>query len=193
MSISNIKKLNEKVDRAFIGGGLKRIDAQHLQGKLTARERVEVLLDIGSWAEYGLFVEHFQETQTIWNGKNGSIDFYQSELPYDPPSQDDWSDGTQKGYSSLLISKDASGFNAKGLGIYAAFINTSNWMYLDNAILDQAKGTDLKHMITVYLNGNSDNWTGINSIVNGVGAQVQGKGGESTNRHSAINTNIPNQ
>jgi len=142
---------------------------------------------------YGLFVEHFQKTQTIWNGKNGSVDFYQSELPYDPPSQDDWSFGTQKGYSSLLISEDASGFKGRGLGVYAAFINTHKYAYLDNAILDEAKGTDLKHMITVYLNGNADAWSGINSIVNGIGAQVQGIGGESPNRHSAINTNIPNK
>jgi formate hydrogenlyase subunit 4 len=34
---------------------------------------------------YGLFVEHFQEFQTVWNGDRGAVYFYQSELPYDPP------------------------------------------------------------------------------------------------------------
>jgi hypothetical protein len=36
---------------------------------------------------YGLFVEHFQGWQTLWNGENGRTFFYQNELPYDPPSQ----------------------------------------------------------------------------------------------------------
>ena len=36
---------------------------------------------------YGLFVEHFQKYQTIWNGNNGRLYFYQSEMPYDVPKQ----------------------------------------------------------------------------------------------------------
>ncbi|HEY9378778.1 MAG TPA: coagulation factor 5/8 type domain-containing protein, partial [Jiangellaceae bacterium] len=38
----------------------------------------------------GLFVEHFQEYNTIWNGENGVTILYQNELPYDPPTQADW-------------------------------------------------------------------------------------------------------
>src|SRR3974390_3417627 len=40
------------------GGGVKRIEAQHARGKLTARERIELLLDDGSFEEYDMFVEH---------------------------------------------------------------------------------------------------------------------------------------
>ena len=36
---------------------------------------------------YGLFVEHFQQYQTLWNGNGGATYFYQSEMPYDPPDQ----------------------------------------------------------------------------------------------------------
>jgi propionyl-CoA carboxylase beta chain len=43
---------------ARLGGGQKRIDAQHARGKLTARERIEVLLDEGSFEEFDMFVEH---------------------------------------------------------------------------------------------------------------------------------------
>ena len=43
---------------ARLGGGQKRIDAQHKKGKLTARERLEVLLDEGSFEEWDMFVEH---------------------------------------------------------------------------------------------------------------------------------------
>ena len=36
---------------------------------------------------YGLFVEHYQKYQTIWNGNGGRTYFYQNEMPYDPPNQ----------------------------------------------------------------------------------------------------------
>lgn len=50
--------LEEKRRLARMGGGVKRIDAQHAKGKLTARERIEILLDVDSFEEYGMFVEH---------------------------------------------------------------------------------------------------------------------------------------
>lgn len=53
-----VKQLEEKRRAARIGGGQKKIDAQHEKGKLTARERIEVLLDPDSFEEYGMFVEH---------------------------------------------------------------------------------------------------------------------------------------
>ncbi len=54
----NIKKLVERRAAARLGGGQKRIDAQHAKGKLTARERLEVLLDAGSFEEFDMFVQH---------------------------------------------------------------------------------------------------------------------------------------
>ena len=53
-----IQQLNEKREAAKLGGGQKRIDAQHAKGKLTARERIELLLDEGSFEEWDMFVEH---------------------------------------------------------------------------------------------------------------------------------------
>ena len=53
-----VKLLEEKRRAARNGGGQKRIDAQHKRGKLTARERIEVLLDPDSFEEFGMFVEH---------------------------------------------------------------------------------------------------------------------------------------
>jgi len=52
------RRLQEKREAARIGGGLKRVEAQHNKGKLTARERLDVLLDEGSFEEWGMFVEH---------------------------------------------------------------------------------------------------------------------------------------
>ncbi len=53
-----IRQLQEKRELARAGGGKKRIDAQHQKGKLTARERLEVLLDPDSFEESDMFVEH---------------------------------------------------------------------------------------------------------------------------------------
>ncbi|MEA3290867.1 MAG: acyl-CoA carboxylase subunit beta [Pseudomonadota bacterium] len=53
-----IDQLDEKRARAKLGGGEARIEAQHGKGKLTARERVELLLDPGSFEEWDIFVEH---------------------------------------------------------------------------------------------------------------------------------------
>lgn len=51
-------ELETRRERARSGGGEKRVEAQHAKGKLTARERIEVLLDEGSFEEYDMFVEH---------------------------------------------------------------------------------------------------------------------------------------
>ncbi|MBR1798478.1 MAG: acyl-CoA carboxylase subunit beta [Bacteroidales bacterium] len=53
-----IKELLDKREEARIGGGQKRIDKQHEQGKLTARERIALLLDEGSFEEFDMFVTH---------------------------------------------------------------------------------------------------------------------------------------
>ena len=53
-----IRQLDEKRHSARAGGGQKRIDAQHAKGKLTARERLQVLFDPGSFEEWDTFVEH---------------------------------------------------------------------------------------------------------------------------------------
>jgi|TARA_B110000444_G_scaffold260739_1_gene309022 propionyl-CoA carboxylase beta chain len=53
-----LEELEEKRRLARLGGGQKRIDAQHAKGKLTARERVDLLLDENSFEEWDMFVEH---------------------------------------------------------------------------------------------------------------------------------------
>ncbi len=53
-----IKKLIDLRAEAKLGGGIKRIEAQHSKGKLTARERIELLLDEGSFEEFDMFVTH---------------------------------------------------------------------------------------------------------------------------------------
>ena len=53
-----LDRLDERRKEARLGGGQKRIDAQHARGKLTARERIDLLLDAGSFEEFDMFVQH---------------------------------------------------------------------------------------------------------------------------------------
>ncbi len=58
MSSEKSKHLLEKKEKALLGGGKQRIEDQHKKGKLTARERIDLLLDEGSFEEIGMFVQH---------------------------------------------------------------------------------------------------------------------------------------
>ncbi len=53
-----LERLDDRRAEARLGGGAKRIEAQHARGKLTARERIELLLDKGSFEEFDMFVQH---------------------------------------------------------------------------------------------------------------------------------------
>ncbi|OWK05676.1 PCCB, partial [Cervus elaphus hippelaphus] len=56
--VSVNERIENKRQAALLGGGQRRIDAQHKRGKLTARERISLLLDHGSFVESDMFVEH---------------------------------------------------------------------------------------------------------------------------------------
>ena len=80
-----VKELKQKKERARISGGLKRQEAQHAKGKLTARERIEVLAYKDSFVEYDMFVEHRStdfgmEKNKIPNLKQGQAIFFASFL-----------------------------------------------------------------------------------------------------------------
>src|SRR6185312_5806233 len=70
---------------------------------------------------YGLFVEHYQKWQTVWNGERGRTVFYQSEMPYDPPSQSAWTSPTGRGYASYKVAPHVRAHEAYGLGVYCYF------------------------------------------------------------------------
>jgi propionyl-CoA carboxylase beta chain len=69
MSTDKVKHLLEERERALQGGGAKRIEEQHKKGKLTARERIEILLDDGSFEEIGMFVQHHSTDFGLENQK----------------------------------------------------------------------------------------------------------------------------
>ncbi|ROO88056.1 hypothetical protein EDD29_5710 [Actinocorallia herbida] len=69
----------------------------------------------------GLFVEHYQKHQVVWNGERGRTIFYQSEYPYDVPSQQEWMNGTKNGYAAYVVSPGVRSHDATGLAIYSFF------------------------------------------------------------------------
>ncbi|HVU50406.1 MAG TPA: hypothetical protein VHL80_06950, partial [Polyangia bacterium] len=115
---------------------------------------------------YGLFVEHFQDFQTLWNGDGGRTYFYQSEMPYDPPSQDMWTHDGVNGYASYKVADAVTSHEAWGVGVYSAFRQA---VVADDAVETPAPlAASMHHLVTVWLNGMAT--TAINHVINGTGA-----------------------
>jgi hypothetical protein len=100
---------------------------------------------------YGLFVEHFQAEQVLWRGNRGRVYFYQSEIPYDPPTQSEWMSRTGgRGFAAYKVADEVRQHEAWGLGIYSVFRQPD--VLLDHAIeAPAAEGVRFHHMITVCL------------------------------------------
>ena len=74
---------------------------------------------------YGLFVEHFEKYQTLWNGNGGTTFFYQSELPYDVPHQGSWLAPTgRNGYASSKAAICSGATICARLASYSACVST---------------------------------------------------------------------
>jgi len=118
---------------------------------------------------YGLFNEHFQEYQTLWNGENGRVYFYQSEMPYDPPAVDAWMHDGIYGYASYKVSDNVKAHEAWGIGIYNVFYDAP--VIVDNALETPGHLEDkIHHKIIFWLNGNKESI--VKSIINGKGGSV---------------------
>jgi hypothetical protein len=116
----------------------------------------------------GLFVEHYQKTEVIWNGENGRTIFFQNELPYDVPSQDAWMNGKSKGFPAYKVSDNVKSHEAWGLGSYS-FFNQGIDIFADNAFeVPSSPGIKMHDMLTIFLDP-ANGKGGINNVINGVG------------------------
>ena len=117
---------------------------------------------------YGLFVEHHQQFQVLWNGDGGRTYFYQSEIPYDPPNQASYRSAPDtKGWASYKVADSVTHHEAWGLGIYSVFEQPG--VELTRAI-EVPKRPDVKfhHMITVALG----NHGAILNVINNTGGST---------------------
>lgn len=118
---------------------------------------------------YGLFNEHFQEYQTLWNGDNGKVYFYQSEMPYDPPTMDSWKHYGTGGYASYKVADRVKTHEAWGVGVYCVFRQCSP--LVESAIeTPESIEKNIHHSITFWLSGN--NTSIIRHIINNKGNSV---------------------
>jgi hypothetical protein len=113
----------------------------------------------------GLFVEHFQQFNTVWNGERGTTVLYQNELPYDPPSQADWTqpDGTL-GYPGYKVADSVTEHALHGGGVYVFNRNDPSIVTENGFEVPEAPGVRLTHVMTVNLGAGT-----IQHVVNGVG------------------------
>ncbi|EEF63059.1 invasin domain 3-containing protein [Pedosphaera parvula] len=141
---------------------------------------------------YGLFVEHQEQYQTLWNGNWGRLYFYQSELPYDPPSQSAWSHDGVNGYASYKVADQVTSHQAYGLGIYAVFIDCTN-ISCFNAIESptNSQQVNFHNAITVYIAGNTSagGTSSFDHIINGTGATLLGPGFGGTAKTGSLRLN----
>jgi hypothetical protein len=145
--------------RADHGVGTEWMNGQNKHGLVVNGNHVTI---------YGLFIEHFQGYQTLWNGDHGKTYFYQSEIPYSPPSIEAWNDEGKPGYASYKVADNVQNHEAYGLGIYSFFRGeptVSNNVRLESAIeVPDRSGIVITHISTFSgING------GINHVINGLG------------------------
>ncbi len=119
---------------------------------------------------YGLFVEHYQKTEVIWNGNRGRVVFFQNEMPYDPPSQAAWSQrpGVQ-GWPALKIAKHVTSFSGYGMGSYS-FFNQGIDIFATRAfeVPTTLPASSLNDLLTIFLDP-SVGKGGILNVVNDTG------------------------
>jgi len=117
----------------------------------------------------GLFVEHYQKFQVIWNGDNGADVFFQSEMPYDVPSQKAWmSSPTTDGYAAVLISATARHFTGYGMGTYS-FFNQGIDIFADHAYEAPTPANVQMHdLLTIFLDP-AHGMGGIRNVINDTG------------------------
>jgi hypothetical protein len=112
----------------------------------------------------GLFVEHFQRYNTVWNGERGTTILYQNELPYDPPTQADWMNGTVNGFAGYKVGDKVKHHQLFGAGVYV-FNQNNPAIHTENGFeVPSRPGVTLHHIMTVNLSAGT-----IDHVVNGVG------------------------
>lgn len=116
----------------------------------------------------GLFVEHYQRNQVIWNGEDGTTVFYQSEIPYEVPDQASWRDGARDGYASYRVADTVTRHAAYGLGVYS-FFNQGADVWLESGVqAPRSREVTFDSITSVMLNGSG----GIRHQVNDAGTST---------------------
>jgi hypothetical protein len=118
---------------------------------------------------YGLFVEHYQKYEVIWNGNGGTVIFFQNEMPYDPPSQAAWMEAPDiDGWAAFKAADAVTSFSGYGMGSYS-FFNQGVDIFAANAFEVSARlpASSLHDLLTIFLSTAGKG--GILNVVNNTG------------------------
>jgi hypothetical protein len=101
----------------------------------------------------GLFVEHYQNYEVQWLGNGGETIFFQNEMPYDPPNQAAWMNGSSNGFASYEVGPSVTSHTGYGLGMYC-FFNVNKSVVADRAVeTPTGSGIHFHDTLTVSLGG----------------------------------------
>ena len=118
---------------------------------------------------YGLFVEHHEQFQVLWNGNFGRTYFYQSEIPYDPPDQPSYTSApATNGWASYKVADNVTDHEAWGLGVYS-FFRHPNVNLTRSIEVPRHSGVRFHHMITVALDDKGQ----ISNVIDDAGGPTQ--------------------
>ena len=118
---------------------------------------------------YGLFVEHYQKYEVIWNGNGGTDIFFQNEMPYDPPSQAAWMEAPGvNGWAAFKVDSTVTSFSGYGMGSYS-FFNKGVSIYAANAfeVPTTLPASSLHDLFTIFLSTSGSG--GILNVINNTG------------------------
>jgi hypothetical protein len=115
----------------------------------------------------GLFVEHYQKYNVIWNGEHGTTIFFQNELPYDPPNQAAWQHDGILGWAAYKVSDQVKTHEAWGVGSYV-FTNVDPTIHAAHGFeVPDTPGVQMHDLLTVNLSAGT-----IDHVINDTGAPV---------------------
>ncbi|MBI1378599.1 MAG: adenylyl cyclase [Frankiales bacterium] len=116
----------------------------------------------------GLFVEHYQKTEVVWNGERGRTIFFQNEMPYDVPDQRSWRHGGSDGYAAYQVGGSVESHEAWGLGSYS-FFNVGPDIHASRAFqAPSGPGIAMHDMLTIFLDAVNGHGA-IDHVINDVG------------------------
>jgi hypothetical protein len=119
----------------------------------------------------GLFVEHYQKYEVIWNGERGRTVFFQNELPYDPPNQAAWQHGGIPGFAAYKVGDRVGSHEAWGLGSYI-FMNVDKTLHEAHSFeVPVTPGVRMHDLVTVFLDPVNGGGT-IDHVINDAGGSA---------------------
>jgi hypothetical protein len=129
-----------------------------------------VIVNGDNVSAYGLFVEHYQKYEVIWNGNGGTDVFFQNEMPYDPPSQAAWMEAPGvDGWAAFKVGDNVTSFSGYGMGSYS-FFNQGVDIFAAHAfeVPTTLPTSSLNDLLTIFLDA-SHGKGGILNVINDTG------------------------